>query len=53
MIKFESEKVPHNPLLVPFLLFLYRQKNVKCFPLKIRKYDQLNKRIELARENPN
>lgn len=56
MIKFESEKDLCNSLLVPFLLFLYRQKNVKFFLLKIR---QLNMRIilppknQIARKNQN
>lgn len=48
MIKFESEKDLCNSLLVPFLLFLYRQKNVKFFLPKIR---QLNMRIILPPKN--
>ena len=47
-MKFESEKDPRNSLLVPFL---YSQKNVKCFPLRIRKCDQLNTRITLPPKN--
>jgi hypothetical protein len=57
MIKFESEKDLYNSLLVPFLLFLYRQKNAKFFLPKIR---QLNRRIlilspknQIARKNQN